>query len=143
VKVSEELSGGNADVLQTTERTLSPGGRIVIANQTVRSIIVRSTGSESLPAALALLQNYPNPFNPSTTFSLDLPVRSRVTLEIFNILGQTVARPVSDITMDEGRHSVPFDGRNLATGVYTYRLTVNEPGQDKPAILQKSMLLIK
>ena len=68
-----------------------------------------------------LSQNYPNPFNPSTTIQYTLPVKEHVVLSVFNTLGERIAVLV-DEEEQEGRHQVRFDGSNLATGVYYYRL---------------------
>jgi hypothetical protein len=74
-----------------------------------------------IPASFALFQNYPNPFNPSTTITYDLPAASRVGLKLFNILGQEVRTLVEEV-QPPGHYSVILDARNLASGVYFYRL---------------------
>jgi hypothetical protein len=83
------------------------------------SVGVEST--EEMPQTVALEQNYPNPFNPSTTIRYGLPNRSRVTLTIFNTLGQIVRELVNGET-EAGYHEVRFDGSGLSSGVYFYRL---------------------
>jgi len=74
-----------------------------------------------IPAEFNLLQNYPNPFNPSTTLRYGLPERGRVTLTVFNTLGQEVSTLVNE-EQEAGYHEVRFDGASLASGVYFYRL---------------------
>jgi len=68
-----------------------------------------------------LLQNYPNPFNPTTIIPFDLPNREKVMLEIYDILGRTVAVLINQ-TLEPGHYSVQFDGTHLASGIYFYRL---------------------
>jgi hypothetical protein len=80
-----------------------------------------STAGEVVPAAFLLSQNYPNPFNPTTTIRYGLPFRSHVTLSVFNTLGQQVAQPVNG-EVGPGVHDVTFNGLNLASGMYFYRI---------------------
>jgi parallel beta-helix repeat protein len=78
--------------------------------------------SIELPTEFALEQNYPNPFNPSTTIKYELPRTSDVRLSVFDMLGRKVSVLVNE-RRDAGVHEVKFDGSNLASGVYLYRLT--------------------
>jgi len=68
-----------------------------------------------------LEQNYPNPFNPSTTITYALPKSSDVRLSVYDILGREVSVLVNE-RRDAGVHEVKFDGTNLASGVYMYRI---------------------
>jgi len=74
-----------------------------------------------VPAAFFLDQNYPNPFNPATTIRYGLPVRTTVSLSVYNALGQRVAA-VADGEQDAGIHEVRFDASALSSGVYFYRI---------------------
>ncbi len=96
---------------------------------------------EFLPQEIGLSQNYPNPFNPSTSIRFGVMEEGRVTLTVYNILGQKVAL-LLDEKRPAGYHTVQWDGagangRRVATGVYFYRL---EAGGH---ILTKKMLLVK
>jgi hypothetical protein len=80
----------------------------------------------ALPATFELAQNFPNPFNPTTTIRFGLPRESRVTLKIYNLLGEEIATLV-DETRPAGFHAAVWDGRNqagqsAASGVYVYQL---------------------
>ncbi len=70
----------------------------------------------------SLSQNYPNPFNPTTQISFNLPKAGNVELQVFNMLGQQVSTLISG-SMAAGQHIATFDARNLASGLYFYRLT--------------------
>ncbi len=76
----------------------------------------------SLPKNFVLSQNYPNPFNPSTVIQFELPAQEKVTLTIYNILGERVAT-LLDAELSAGYHSVTFDASKLASGIYIYQLT--------------------
>jgi len=78
-------------------------------------------GSTALPGRTELLPNYPNPFNSSTMIRYELAPGGRVTLAVFNTLGQLVTTLVSG-EEEPGEHTVKFDGANLASGAYFYRL---------------------
>ena len=94
---------------------------------------------EQTPLKFKLEQNYPNPFNPSTTISFALAEDAIVTLKVYNILGQEVASLVNHEQMSQGVNDVVFDASHLASGVYYYRLMVND-GQFQQV---KKMMLIK
>jgi hypothetical protein len=84
--------------------------------------------------AFDLRQNYPNPFNPSTTIHYALPARSPVTLSVYNTLGQQVSTLVNE-NQEAGYHDVKFDGSNLASGVYFYRLQAGDFVQTKKLLI--------
>ncbi|MEP1307080.1 MAG: LamG-like jellyroll fold domain-containing protein [Balneola sp.] len=90
-----------------------------------------------LPTSVELQQNYPNPFNPSTTIAFGVPQSAKVTLEVFDVLGRKVATLLNAQNKTAGRHTVNFDARNLASGMYIYRL------QAANSIITKKLTLIK
>ncbi len=79
----------------------------------------------AVPAHFALRQNHPNPFNPQTRIAFDLPVGAMVSLKVYNALGAEVAI-LSEEKLPAGTHSVTFDARGLASGVYFYRLRAGD-----------------
>jgi hypothetical protein len=110
--------------------------------------------TEELPGVIHLEQNYPNPFNPSTTIKFELPKTSQVNLSVFDILGREVSVLVSE-RRDAGVHEVKFEGADLASGVYFYRLSVvplarpdlvqtqGRDGQAGDFVESKKLLLLK
>jgi hypothetical protein len=89
----------------------------------------------------ALYQNYPNPFNPNTAISFTLSSRSRVSLDIYNILGQNV-RGLINQEMPAGDYKVVWDGKDnsgksVSTGIYLYRLNAGEFAQTRKMVLLK------
>lgn len=92
---------------------------------------------ENIPDKYALYQNYPNPFNPSTTIRFDLPEDSRITLKIYNLLGQEVMTVINDQSMKAGRYSKDVNLGNLSSGVYVYRLESNGFTSIKKMIMVK------
>jgi hypothetical protein len=86
-----------------------------------------------------LSQNYPNPFNPTTTIRFTISEDAFATLKIYNILGQEVATLANHEQFLAGENEVTFDASSLASGVYYYRLIVND-GQLQQV---KKMMLVK
>ena len=88
------------------------------------SFTVNMTGlgrGDLIPQEFVLFQNHPNPFNPTTTIRYGLPSRAHVSLTLFNTLGQQVSTLVQS-EQDAGFHEIRFDGTNLPSGVYFYRM---------------------
>jgi len=86
------------------------------------------------PSTPELSQNYPNPFNPTTNIAFSVPALSRVTIEIFNILGQKV-KTVIDQEYAAGRHVVVWDATRTASGVYFCRMITGKHIQTKKMVL--------
>jgi hypothetical protein len=90
----------------------------------------------SLPATYSLSQNYPNPFNPETKIDFALPKAGLVKMVVYNILGAEVATLVNE-NMQAGYHNVKFNGTNLASGVYFYKITAGDFSDVKKMLLVK------
>jgi len=84
----------------------------------------------------SLVQNYPNPFNPSTSISFTIPSKEFVTLKVYDILGNEVARLVNE-ERNAGLNSIVFDASNLATGMYVYTITAGQFTSSKKMMLLK------
>lgn len=81
-------------------------------------------------------QNYPNPFNPSTTIAYSLNKAQNVKMVVYNVIGQQISVLV-DGFKSAGKHSVKFNGANLPSGIYFYRLEAGDQ------IFTNKMMLIK
>ena len=111
-----------SDLRQSVGTTTDATGYFALSLQTLSG--ARGT---ALPADFALGQNYPNPFNPSTLIPYQLPAAGHVRLEVFNMLGQRLAKLV-DGERSAGVHTARWDGtdaagRAVGAGVYIYRLS--------------------
>ncbi|MDZ7319583.1 MAG: family 10 glycosylhydrolase [candidate division KSB1 bacterium] len=115
-------------------------GKIYVDNLRAVKKSAEPVGVPDEPSAIVtgfqLFQNYPNPFNPSTTIPFDLPIAGRVVLKVFDLLGRNVATLV-DGQLTAGHHEIPFDGRQLASGVYFYRLEVDGTAKHRTMVLVK------
>ncbi len=92
--------------------------------------------SSEISNSYDLKQNYPNPFNPSTTISFSIPKSDFVSLKIFDATGKEVANLLNRILV-QGSYDVNFDGTNLTSGVYFYKLITGD------FVSTKKMMLVK
>ena len=120
-----------ADFSESTFR----GGAISVLS--ISSLV----SAESIPSTFALDQNYPNPFNPETTIRYHLPEQATVTLTVYNLEGQLI-RKLESGQRNAGTYEVIWDsrddnGRQVASGVYFYRLQAGEFIAVKKLILMK------
>lgn len=96
-----------------------------------------------IPARFYLYDAYPNPFNPSTTIRFDVPVRSRIRLSLYDVLGRELD-PLFDDDLPPGRHEVRWDASGMATGMYYVRLRVSGvAGGDVAGSDLRKLLLVK
>jgi len=89
-----------------------------------------------LPDGIQLCQNYPNPFNPSTTIVFSLPKAGHVRLTLHDIIGQEIETLV-DGEVPAGQHKLHWTAKNLASGVYIYRMQTDGFIESKKLIYQK------
>lgn len=110
-----------------------------------------STNSTTVNGSIELLppndftvnQNYPNPFNPSTTIPFDLPERSGVIIQIYDLSGKKVLEPVRRV-LEPRTYNFQVDLNGLASGIYFYRVVaIPSEGDGEPYIETKKMTLIK
>ncbi|MCB9248339.1 MAG: T9SS type A sorting domain-containing protein [Ignavibacteriales bacterium] len=94
------------------------------------------SNSDILPNKYELYQNYPNPFNPSTKIGYSIQKEGLVNITIYNILGQKVREVVNQF-VKPGKYEATFNGANLASGVYIYRIKTND------FVKSKKMMLLK
>jgi hypothetical protein len=116
-----EIDDGLLEQVEVTAPSQMPD-----LEQTVRDV----------PSQPELTENYPNPFNPSTTIKYGLTKPSHVRIEVFNSLGQMVARLV-DCEQPAGNHEVRFNASGMASGMYVYRL------QAEGLVQSRTMLLVR
>ncbi len=103
--------------------------------------------SEGISPAFSLSQNYPNPFNPSTSIKYQLAVESRVSLKVYDILGQEVKTLVDEV-QSAGYKSIDWHTENesgikLSSGCYIYRIHATSVSNSKEFMETKMMVLIK
>lgn len=84
----------------------------------------------------SLSQNYPNPFNPVTNIRYTIPKDGNVTFKVYDMLGNEVGTYVNGV-QKSGTYTVTFDGANLASGVYYYKLEANNFSETRKMMLVK------
>jgi flagellar hook assembly protein FlgD len=88
-----------------------------------------------MPSEYSLAQNYPNPFNPVTNINFSLKQAGDYTLTVYNVTGQVVE--TFDGSAQAGVTTVTWDASNQASGIYFYKLEVNNFSETKKMVLLK------
>jgi hypothetical protein len=89
-----------------------------------------------IPTIFVLAQNYPNPFNPGTTIKYQLPASSKVTLKVYDVLGNEVIALLNE-EKEAGTYEFIFNASNYSSGVYLYRLEAGSFVETKKMVLMK------
>ncbi len=130
-----QIRNATVDVADSSLISVKSGYKLI---REVRSNIL--TGVEELqnakPESFNLNQNYPNPFNPSTTITYNVQREGLVRLEILNVTGQLLQTLVNQL-QPAGKYSVDFSAHSLPSGLYIYRLSLDNHS------IAKKMLLLK
>ncbi|MBK9331334.1 MAG: T9SS type A sorting domain-containing protein [Ignavibacteria bacterium] len=92
--------------------------------------------SSAVPESFTLSQNYPNPFNPATKINFTIPKQEIVKLRVYDLLGKQVAELVSE-NLNAGSYSIDFNGSDLSSGTYFYRIETPSFNDTKRMILVK------
>jgi hypothetical protein len=114
---------------------------------TFNPTIVTDVHEGSFPSSFAVLQNYPNPFNPSTTIRYEIPEQGKVSMKIYNVLGQEIRTLVDEI-QNPGHHVVVWNSKNddgsiVASGVYFCRCTATPSTRGRQVMQTMKMVLVK
>ncbi|MCY7361605.1 MAG: T9SS type A sorting domain-containing protein, partial [Ignavibacteria bacterium] len=108
----------------------------IAARNKYNSVIGITSNNSQIPYRYSLSQNYPNPFNPTTKINFSVPVNSLVKLKIYNVLGKEVMTLIND-QKPAGNYAAEFNGANLSSGIYFFRMEAAE------FVDVKRMMLIK
>jgi hypothetical protein len=135
--IAAYVVGRGTDALNSITVTREIVGGVI---QEYKNNFPRLTYQSGLPTnpidSYELYQNYPNPFNPTTTIRYAIPQDGIVNIKVFDILGQEVAT-VKNEFQKANRYEVKFNSKGLASGVYIYKLQVNDFIESKKMILLK------
>lgn len=128
------ISAGN----QLFTRPASIGNEVALYITRVSSPnSIDDNAPSGTPEGFRLDQNYPNPFNPVTNIRFSLMRKAQVSLTVYNILGEEISTLFSNKTLAGGEHEMRFDGSELETGVYLYRLSANSTSETRKMVLLK------
>ncbi len=146
VRIEWKFVNDERATLTVGGRELSIGGNgSTVVSDPSREIVLGfepAVGVE-LPTSYELFQNHPNPFNPVTEIRYQLPVESKVTIRIYDPLGRQIAL-LADEVEGAGQKSVEWNGGDVASGIYFYRLeatSTTDPAKHFTGV--KKMVLLK
>jgi predicted GH43/DUF377 family glycosyl hydrolase len=120
----------------STETNLWRIGLARLPIDTLITLDISDNSKPYKPKNFSLSQNYPNPFNPSTRIEFTLSRSELVQLQVYNIKGQEI-QTLLNKKMPVGRHRVEFNGDNLSSGIYLYRIHTSEFQDVKKMVLLK------
>ncbi len=144
MRVNKETTWSSMMFAYIGDRAKNISSGTLIQNDNSNFVLtgIKADTKKLIPETFAVEQNYPNPFNPTTVIQYQLPVASIVTLKIYDILGKEVIT-LENAEKTAGYYSVRFNGVNLSSGVYIYRVTAQGVGKNAKFHAVKKMMLVK
>jgi hypothetical protein len=137
---------GNAAIIDSINIEWQSGNTSVFTNVAVNKFYKAIEGQSTLvgishnnsvkPGEYKLNQNFPNPFNPATKISFTLPKKDFASIKIYNSVGKEVSTLINEVRA-AGYYEVNFDGTNLSSGVYFYKLITEDFSETKNMVLLK------
>ena len=127
---------GNGNRTTLLQQSWKNGGWVnsQLLQYTYEQVTAVEQASHPIPIDFALYQNYPNPFNPSTNIQFSIVQRQLTIVKVFDVLGRELATLVNEVK-EPGTYTVQFNGSNLASGVYFYRLQAGSYVDTKKLVL--------
>lgn len=101
---------------------------------------VESSSGDLIPQVVQLYQNFPNPFNSTTRMRYELATESSVSLQLFNVLGEAILT-IHYGQQAAGKYEVVFQGDNLTSGLYFYRIVAKRKDNKVDSMTRKMLLL--
>lgn len=122
--------------LNSTYDTDSSTIHVMIEHSALMALLpnVNEIAQDNMIEGFELCQNYPNPFNPSTTIKFSVPTSGHVSIRVFDMLGREMETLFDGFT-SKGVHEITFDGFDLPSGVYFYRIIHGNHSETKHMIL--------
>ncbi|MBU1881411.1 T9SS type A sorting domain-containing protein, partial [bacterium] len=142
-----ELLGGSsnqrtgAELASITTSLNAKQTRVYAISDSSFIVGIKTDPTEPVVGRYSLSQNYPNPFNAECRIHFELPMTSKVTLAVYNVMGQKVRTLVEGV-IGQGQHTVTWEGRSdagqlLSSGMYLYRIQAADYTQIRKMILLK------
>ncbi|MDQ3018972.1 MAG: agmatine deiminase family protein [Bacteroidota bacterium] len=131
-KVYYYISATSNSGRTVTKPLTAPNGYINFTVDNPTSV----SGNNFTPNSFMLYQNYPNPFNPATVISYQLAVSNYVSIKVYDVIGNEVTTLVNE-KKPAGSYKIDFDGSNLPSGIYYYKLTSGDFEKTKVMVLLK------
>lgn len=109
---------------------------VLMLQEGVQVLFIGIGSNSSIADGYSLSQNFPNPFNPTTVINFSLPLKNFVTIKVYDVNGKEIAELIN-AEKQAGENLIEFNGSNLSSGVYYYKLTAGDFSQVRKMILVK------
>jgi hypothetical protein len=139
-RVSDNFSADATEVLLKKLRLNEGTIQENVATAVLSNLVAVEEANQKMPESYTLNQNYPNPFNPVTTIQYGLPKESNVTIRVYDIEGKLI-KTLIEAHQGAGYHAIQWNAAGYPTGIYFYRIQVDNSTNGGFQQIRKMMLL--